>query len=456
MVIDQLSRYVAAATSTEVPQEAARKGAHHLLDSIAAIVSGSRLPAGRAGAVWSSRNRGAEEATVVGSQQRNSARHAALVNGMSAHADETDDSYEPSRTHPGCGIVPAALAIAERDGSTGSELLRAVIVGYDLAGRINPALWPDYRFMRGQAVDTHLHSTHAIGSLWGATAAAGALAGLSPDHLRYLFSYSAQQTAGIMSWLRDVEHIEKAYVFAGMGASNAVEGVTFVEAGWPGVRDVFSGFPNFFQAFGHESEPDLLVNDLGERFVICATNLKRFSVGSPCQAPLQALIDMSREEGLDRDAITHVECILSTKQTDTVGDPDMPDICLPYLLDVALNDGDLTFATAHDLERFARWKAGERDPRIDVVSDDDMAPTRQAIVTITMKDGSSYRRHEDSIVGSPGNPMGEEDVVTKARDLCAPVLGEDRTEQLCETILNLDQVDDCRELGGLLSAEEMA
>lgn len=451
-MIDRLSEYVTTALTKDVPESVVRKGSHHVLDSLAAIVSGSQLPAGRAGAAWSAKNPGREEATVVGAGHRTSARHAALANAMSAHADETDDSHEPSRTHPGCGIVPAALAIAEREGRTGEDLLRAVILGYDVAGRMNPALWPDYMFMRGQSLKTHLHSTHAIGSLWGATAAVAALSGISQIEAKYLFSYSAQQTAGIVSWLRDVEHIEKSYVFAAMGASNAVEGLSFVQAGWPGVRDVFTGYPSFFQAFGLDSDPELLVRGLGKDFVVSVTNLKRFSVGSPCQAPLQALLDMMDEFGLRKDDIARVECTLATAQTDTVGDPDMPDICLPYLLDVALNDGALTFLSAHDLDRFASWKGGSRDSRIVVISDDEMAPTRQAIVRIVMTDGSEHRRHEDSILGSPKNPMPEDVVRAKAFELCAPVIGDKNAEKLCQAALDLTTVSDCRSLTELLSA----
>ena len=83
---------------------------------------------------------GAPEASVVGTRIRTSAVNAALANGMLAHADETDDSHAPSRTHPGCAVVPAALAVAERSMPPAKRFLRAVVLGYDVCARVNMAL----------------------------------------------------------------------------------------------------------------------------------------------------------------------------------------------------------------------------------------------------------------------------------------------------------------------------
>lgn len=447
MVIEPLSTYIAGALQRPLPDLVVERAGHHILDSLAAVVSGSRLPAGRAGQRFATRNLGAEEALIAGTRQITSATNAALANAMAGHADETDDSHEPSRSHPGCAIVPTALAIAERDDRSGTDLLRAVTLGYDLAGRMSRAMWPDYMTLRAQ-----VHATHSIGALWGSAATAAALGGLEATDVRYLLSYTAQQTSGITTWLRDVEHIEKAFAFAGLGAANALRALTFVEAGWPGVRDVFAGQPNFFQAFGVDPDPDFLVSELGERYVIAETNIKRFSVGSPIQAPLQGLIDLCRDEDIDRHRITRVDVTLPDTLADVVFDRDMPDIALPYLVSVALDDGDVNFANSHDEERFAMWQQ-QGDDRVVLHRDLEMEPIRQAVVVVTLDDGTTHTRHETAVRGTAQNPMTTDEVAHKARDLCTPILGADRTERLVDTVLALDGLPSVRSLRGLLEAD---
>ena len=118
-IIKQVSEYVAAAGRAELPGDVCIKTKHHTLDAIAAMISGSVLPPGRLAIRYVEGQGGAPEAQVIGCASITTAVNAALANGVMAHADETDDSHAPSSTHPGCAIVPAALAMAEREGSSG-------------------------------------------------------------------------------------------------------------------------------------------------------------------------------------------------------------------------------------------------------------------------------------------------------------------------------------------------
>ncbi|HSK28874.1 MAG TPA: MmgE/PrpD family protein, partial [Candidatus Limnocylindria bacterium] len=214
-VMSGLSAYMAGASRRPLPAAVIEKTKHHILDTIAAMISGSRLAPGRAAIGYVKSLGGVDEASVVGSHIRTNAVNAALANGMLAHADETDDSHAPSQTHPGCGIVSAALAMAERDGRGGKELIRAVALGYDVGCRLT------------QALDAHQfredgHSTHSFGPMFGAAAAAAALARLKERQVRHLLSFTAQQASGISCWMRDSEHVEKAFDFGGMPARNGV------------------------------------------------------------------------------------------------------------------------------------------------------------------------------------------------------------------------------------------
>ena len=282
-VMERLSRYIAQAGTRKLPPAVLERTKHHVLDTIAAMLSGSRLLPGRKAIAYVKTLGGTKEACVVGSRFVTTAINAALANGMSAHADETDDSHAPSVMHPGCGIVSAALAMAEREARGGEALLRAVALGYDVATRLTMSL-NAFKFREDGL------STHSYGPTFGAAAAAGSLAGLNETQSRYLLSYAAQQASGISCWMRDEEHIEKAFDFGGMTARNGVTAATMVAQGFTGVDDVFSGERNFFVAHGRPANPEEMVRGLGEDYEILRTNIKRWSVGSPIQAPLDSLL----------------------------------------------------------------------------------------------------------------------------------------------------------------------
>src|SRR5918993_4039339 len=238
-VMHELATYIARAGKKPLPKPVKEKTKHHVLDTIAAMVSGSKLLPGEKAISYIKTQGGTAEATVIGSRVVTSAINAALANGMLAHADETDDSHAASLTHPGCGIVPAALAMAEREQANGTAFLRGVALGYDVGCRLTMALHAyDFREVG--------HSTHTFGPTFGAAVAAGVVAGLKYDQVRHLLSYTAQQTSGISCWMRDAEHIEKAFDFGGMPARNGVAAATMVAHGFTAVEDVFAGEGNFF------------------------------------------------------------------------------------------------------------------------------------------------------------------------------------------------------------------
>src|SRR6202795_1217442 len=230
-ITGQLATYMAQARDMRLAPPVGPAAKHRIRDALAAMGCGSHLPAGEMAIAFARAQGGVAEATVLATDIRTSAVNAALANGMFAHADETDDFEPVTKAHPGSHVVPAALAMAEREGGSGAELLRAVTLGYDVCCRFLMALGPD--LVRG----TH-RSAEGVGSTFSSVAAAASLARLDEAGMRYALSYAAQQVSGLWSWTSDTEHVEKAFDFAGMGARNGVTAVTMVQAGLTGVRDV--------------------------------------------------------------------------------------------------------------------------------------------------------------------------------------------------------------------------
>ena len=177
-IMETLSAYMSEAAGRALPNEVAEKTKHHILDTFAAMISGSQLPPGRTALQFARSYGGKEVATVVATNFLCGPIEAALTNGMLAHADETDDSHAPSQSHPGCAVVPAALAAGERFGISGTHFLRAVALGYDIGPRFTVTLG-------GQRFEAESHwSTHSISPLFGAAAAASCAAGLNACAMR--------------------------------------------------------------------------------------------------------------------------------------------------------------------------------------------------------------------------------------------------------------------------------
>jgi 2-methylcitrate dehydratase PrpD len=385
---------------------------------------------------------------VAGSRIVTAAANAALANGMLAHADETDDSHAPSLTHPGCGIVPAALAMAERGARNGTALLRAVALGYDVGCRLTQSL-NAYQFREDG------HSTHSFGPMFGAAAAAGALAGLRERAVRHLLSYTAQQASGISCWMRDEQHVEKAFDFGGMPARNGVAAALMVAHGFTGVEDVFAGERNFFVAYGREPDPEVLVRGLGESWEIMNTNIKRWSVGSPIQAPLDSLLELIRVHRLRADDVERVVVRVAHQGANTVDNRNMPDICMQHMCAVMLLDGNVTFESSHDEKRMRDREVLSVRERIELRGDDALTrvmPSRQGIVEIKLRDGREFRHHTQAVRGTAENPMTRAEVDAKSYDLMAPVSGKTRARALCDAVWNIEKLKDVRALRPLLRA----
>lgn len=442
-VIARLSAYMGDAGGRALPDHVVLEAKYHILDTLAAMVSGSELPPGRQALQFARDYGGGGSATIVAAKSLSGPIEAAIVNGALAQADETDDNYSAGGAHPGCAVVPAALALGETFGIDGVRFLRAVTLGYDVGMRAMKSV------LTGVLRDTH----NVVGT-FGASAAAGCVAGLSPPQMRWLIDYAAQQAgAGFGAWQRDTEHTEKAFVFGSMGARNGVTAALLIRSGWTGVDDVLTGHENFFQSYAPRSDPALLIDELGERYEVTQTIIKKWSTGGPIQSPLDALVNLRRQHTFDADQVREVVVRLSTSAAPKVDDSQTPDLCLQYLVAVMLLDQTVSFRAAHDKARMREPAILSQRAKVRVVAEDGLErllPKRVAVVEVVLADGTRLTERNDSVRGTPENPMSRDEIVAKARDLIAPVLGADTCTRLVEAVLALEQVKNVRELRPLL------
>src|SRR6267142_953504 len=365
-VMTTLSTFMGGAATRALPDAVVEKTKIMILDTLAAMISGTELPPGRFAIAFARANAGNNPVcTVAGSSVRCGPIDAALANGILGHSDETDNTQQ----------------------------------------------------------------------------------------MRWLLSYAAQQASGLASWQRDVDHIEKAFDFGGMTARNGVTAALLVQAGGTGVDDILSGTDSFFQGFVPKNSTGMIVEALGTRFEVMRTDIKKWTVGAPIQAPLDALDSLIKRERFDAAQVKDVVVRVATDEAAIVNNREISDINLQHLVAVMLLDKTVSFKAAHDVARMKDPAVLRERAKVQLVPDDELEklmPQRTAIVEVTLTDGRTVRERVGTVRGTAANPMPRDEVIGKARDLIAPVLGAATFQKLSDTVFALERVKNVNELRPLI------
>ena len=447
-----LARYAVSRRSRPLPVEVLTKLKLHILDTLAAVVSGSALEAGVAGQTYVRSRTGTAssgEASILGTDLRCGVIDAAFANGMSAHADESDDSHETSQTHPGGSVLPAALAVAQMVHATGDDFVRAVGLAYEVCIRFGEALAPHLSFARSSL------SCHAIGPLFGAGFAAGYLLGFDETKFLVLLNYLAQEASGLTTWRLDQAHTLKSYNFAAMPNSNAVKCALLVHAGFTGAGDVLGDDRNFFDALLPGKGARLDLSDLHkDRLMEC--DIKKYSVGFPIASPLAALEAILAKVSLGSEAAEKIESITVHYHPDwykVIGDANkMPDLNLRHCLAATVVEGHLSFEASHEPRLML-------DPHIVGVGkkirllDDGQQDKFTARVEVVLQDGSVHKAEQDrNVLGRYENPMSTQQVEAKATELLETVLSVETTAKVVEMTRTLEKEGDIESLAALMTS----
>lgn len=448
---EALSQYISTSQTAAIPDEIRELARRHILDTLASIVACRDLQASEVARKFvATYGAGSNAAPILGTRDRGAVLDAILASGMIAHAAEINDFCPSAFTQPGASIVPVTLCLGDMRGISGESFLRAVLVGYEITCRLPKALGI-------VNLRNALLANHSIGPLFGSAAAAASLIRLPREKLIHMFSYCVQQASGSWQWLRDVEHIEKAFVFGGMPGRRGAECALMVEAGFTGIGDPFVGNPGWlnsstFAGPRSDFDPDYMTEKLGERFEMPLVAYKRYPVGGPTQPVIELLLGLIKEVRPDR--IKHVR-IEMPGRTDAFATAEMPALNLPYLCSIILADGKLDFVAAQSRERFlndTKIRAFMRN--VEVVHDPDQEAeprVESARLIVRLDDGSRIERFLHHVKGFPAHPFDRQDVEEKALELMSPHLGEARARQVCDTVWRLESVPNVREIVAMIA-----
>ena len=387
---------------------------------------------------------GSEEATVVPTGKKTSAFLAAMVNGAASHVVEMDDLHKAAILHPAAPVMPAALAMAEREGASGEELITAIVAGYEVAIRAGEAM--------GTSHYRYWHTTATCG-IFGAAAAAGKLLGLGRDQLVAALGSAGTQAAGLWEFL--AEGAMSKQLHPAKAAADGLLSALLAQQGFTGASRIFEGEKGFCRAMSQEADLTRLADGLGKPpFRIQETCFKAHAACYHIHSAIDAVLQCCREHQIVGDDVRAITARLYGVAVDLLGNvrltsPYAAKFHIPFCLATAAQFGavGLDAFTEDRLESkvlrgLMAKVALSHEPELDR----DHPATFPAIVEITTRAGDTYAARVDYPTGDSKNPMHPDDLIAKFHQLAA-AWPEGRRRRIVEQVMALERVEN---VAGLL------
>jgi 2-methylcitrate dehydratase PrpD len=380
--------------------------------------------------------------SLVPGGERTSARTAALINATASHTAELDDIYRDGLYHPGSPTVGAALAAAERIGASGSDLLRAVAVGYEVGDRIAAAIQPAHY--------TYWHTTGTVGTI-GAAAASAEILGLDADQFAHALATATTMAAGLQQAFRSdamskplhAGHAAEAGLLAAMAASR----------GFTGALDVLDGEAGFGAAMAGSPDWSAATEQLASPWAITQATVKNHSCCGHTFAAVDAALAL-RGQGLAVGDVSEIRISTYGTATKVAGNPDPrtafeAKFSTAYCVAAALALGSVRLRAFEDERLHDPVLRGLMDRTtldVDPEYDATFPKQRAARVTVVDRGGRHHEYVRTTRKGDPDDPLTDEELREKLEDLTVPVLGEQVAGQLAARLWSLPQLADVREL----------
>lgn len=443
-----LAAQICSVNFEDFPSETIHKAKLHLLDTLGVALAGSRSPETRAMLdVLGVKGHGTSG--IWGLPSGADARTAALINGISAHAFELDDSG--GCDHSGAVVVPAALAALSQALHVvdGRSLLRSVLLGYEVGRRVLEAVGA-YEEHNGLG----WHSTGTCGP-FGAAAAVAALRDADIATTASALGTACSFAGGTWAFIGNGSPTKKLH--AGRAAEGGLLAASLAMQGFQGPNGVFETetWGSFYQTFGGKrGNSDLLTADFGVRWRLDRCSIKPHATCRGTHSGIDALDHLTKKHGIEVDDITSVEIDISKFQFGMCGGKTIESraqaqMSLPYALAARLLYGKVFLA---ELEPEA-WSAPGVAPvieRIAVRVDPTMADEDEPAITITTRGGIRDRLIVNAPLGGPENPLSDDKIIEKFASLSSGILAPERVSELRDFVLDLENRTDARELLKLL------
>ena len=437
-VTEALADWLCSHCRENLPAGVRHKAVDVVYDSVGAMIACSRLPEVAAIVKFLQRMGGNAECTMIGHAGLTSVVNAAMANGAMAHGDEADPVHLKSvGGHVAAGPVPAALTVGQWLNASGADVLRAVVLGYEVGGRLMTIFYRerDYTARR-------FYPTAVVGAISSAVSA-GALLGLDRGQMQVAMCLAAYQAAGPDNMTRDPAHMGKTFQ-VGAANRNGVTAALLARDGCRAPLDILDGSHGLFDAYlgAPDAGADML-EGLGGYYSITDVMHKRYPVGSPNQAYLQGLFDLMEKHALQPGDIAGIEVQIPDRGLKRVPTTRHASISALAVCAIAAARGKLDFYHLHDPAGAMDDAAREMQARVRFVGREDwkdLQAGHHAIVTIRTRAGDSFTeevRHR---------PMDAAELDRKFHGLVEPRFGKEKARRVEGLVKQLAAAGSVRDL----------
>ena len=441
----ELARFVAGLRYEALPERVRERVKDIILDTLASAIAGrqgdeSKQIGALAAALGSSR-----EASVIGGEQLSLAG-ATLLNGYLITAVTVCDVHRPTLCHTTPQVVPPALAIAERNGASGRDLIAAVAAGLETTVRVG--LGTKYPTFRAKG----WHSPGVIGPFGGA-AAAGKLLGLDGERQRNAFGLAGSQSAGTFAhWGTPTIKFHQS-----RGALSGLLAALLAETGFLSSMEILNHKDGgLFNAYSDGGNPEAVTTELGERWELETIALRLWPAASSIQTVITGLFHLMQEHNLEPKRIASVRVGLSKTVYDMHGTLAWNDkfkalLSTAYVTAIVLHDGRCWLEQFEPrrfqdpvVGAFAREKVKvEIDPKVEGTG---------AAVEIRTTDGAAHSDRRAAPKGDPSDPLTRAEIEDKLRTAAAGFLPDDSVARIITLVSSLERLGNVRELIAALRA----
>lgn len=432
-VTRRLADYVVASRWTDIPETARREALRSFLNWVGCTVGGSRHETVDRALAALVEFSGRRQASVLGRGERLDILHAALINGISSHVFDFDDTHLKTIIHPSGPVASAILALAERRPVSGTEFLHAFILGVEVECRIGNAVYPAH-------YDVGWHITGTAG-VFGAAAAAGKLLGLNAQQMTWALGIAATQSSG----LREMFGTMCKPFHVGRAAQNGLAAALLAGKNFTSSERALEAPRGFAHVLSSERNFDKITKGLGDTYEIALNTYKPFACGVVIHPVIDGCIELRdayRLKPVQIDAISatvHPLVLeLTGKKTPQTGLEGK--FSMYHSAAVAIIHGSAGPLQYSD--------ACVRDPAVIALRDKVTAVTNpnvredEAHITLRLRDGRNLSKHVEHAIGSVERPMSNAALEAKFRSLTADVLPGAQTDRLLELCWSLAGLDD--------------
>jgi len=451
----KIARFVTNLRYEDLPQNVVHEVKRFLLDSIGCAFGGYRVEDVEIVLQVLHELGGVSEATLIACGGKTSAYNATLANSLMVRAMDYNDIYwQQDPSHPS-DIIPAALAVGEKVGKSGEDVIVGIVLAYEFEMRLCEFAVPGIRERKWH----HASLTQFVSPI-----VAGKMLDLNEDQMVSAIGIGGCHnftpgavTAGKLTMMKNT--VDPLAVQSGVIAAQ------LAQKGYTGPEAIFEGKEGFVDTFGGRFDLAILTDGLGDSYRILECSMKAYPTEALTHSPITATLELVKKHNIQHRDIEKVQVKTIARAVDILADPskykpttkETADHSLPYCIAAAIVAGKITPEefTEEKLKDPAIWVLL---PKIEVIADPELEKVfpelKAAIVEIRTKNGQCYSMRVDYPKGDYRAPMSEEELLVKFHSLADAVVSRDRQDQIIEAIWNLEKINSIGNFMELLIANK--